>query len=99
MNRKEFELMVQKAIHVAPDWLKEDIHYIVSKDNDIRISEVISKLFNQYSFNLSHIFASMHRDIEWASISRERLTFIDNNLDLIDYMVKAEKGKFKVSEQ
>ncbi len=88
MNTKEFELMVQKAINVAPDWLKEDVKYIVGKEKDIRISSVISKLNNQYSFNMSHIFASMHRDIEWSNISRERLTFIDNNLDLIDYMVK-----------
>jgi len=91
MNTKEFETMVEKAINVAPEWLKDDVKYIIQKEQDIRVSGVISRLYNQYSFNLSHIFASMHRNIEWSNISRERLTFIDNNLDLIDYMVKAYK--------
>jgi hypothetical protein len=92
MTDQEFEIMVNKVINAAPDWLKKDIEYIINKEGiDIRISTVISKLNSQYSFNMTHIFTSMNRDVEWAVISRQRLTFIDNNLDLIDYLVKDMK--------
>jgi hypothetical protein len=89
MNNQEFELMANKAIKAAPDWLKDDLNNIVRKEgNDVRITKVISILYNQYSFNMSHIFASMNQHVEWTDITRERLTLIDNNLDLIDLMIK-----------
>ena len=92
MNNQEFEVMVEKAINASPDWLKTDLNNIVKKEGlNVRLSHVVSLLYNQYAFNMSHIFTSMHKDADWTDISRQRLTFIDNNLDLIDYIVKSIK--------
>ena len=40
------------------------------------------------------MFSSMSNDTEWYTISYERLNFIDNNLDLIGYILhKKQKDK------
>lgn len=93
MTSQEFEIMTNKVIKHAPDWLKEDLKNIVRKEGDkVRISHVISLLYNQYSFNLTHIFASMDLNYNWTDTTRIRLNYIDNNLDLIELMVKKIKN-------
>jgi hypothetical protein len=89
MTNEEYELLVTKALENAPEWLFADIENIIkdSKDNN-RISFVISELYKRYTFNFTHLFAAMDQNSEWSVISRERLNFIDNNIDLIQAMMK-----------
>ena len=88
-NDKKYEGLVEKAIEHAPDWLKEDIESIIQKaDGNIRISYVISKLYNKYTFNATHVLAALGSNTEWTNISRERLNMIDNNIDLIQFILK-----------
>jgi hypothetical protein len=89
MTNEEYELLVTKALENAPEWLFTDIKNIIkdSKDNN-RISFVISELYKRYTFNFTHLFAAMDQNSEWSVISRERLNFIDNNIDLIQAMMK-----------
>ena len=95
MDQKEFEIIVNKAIENAPEWLLTDIEKITEKENHIvRVSFVISQLYQQYTSMLTHMFSSMSNDTEWYTISYERLNFIDNNLDLIGYILhKRQKDK------
>lgn len=89
MKTQEFEILVNKAIDNAPDWLKEDLDVIVKKANgNYRISYFISELHSRYTFGFKHIASAMSQSSDWSTIAHERLNFIDNNLDLIDYMVK-----------
>jgi uncharacterized phage-like protein YoqJ len=91
-EEKEYEILVKKAIEHSPIWLKEDIESIIKKtDGNIRISYVISELYNKYTFNATHIFAAMGQNTEWAATSRERLNIIDNNIDLIQLMLKRSR--------
>ncbi len=53
----------------------------------LRISYVISELYSRYTFGFRHITSSMNQSSEWAETARERLNFIDNNIDLIEYML------------
>jgi hypothetical protein len=90
----EFQLLVDKAIKNAPDWIKDDINRIVQKEKGlIRISHVIAELHSRYTFGLRHITSSMHNNSDWSLHAFERLNYIDNNLDLIDYMLKKLKNK------
>ena len=89
MANEEFEILVKKAIDNAPTWLKDDLTNITKKaDNHIRISYVISELHKRYTFGFMHVTSAMNRSSEWAITSYERLNFIDNNIDLIQYMIK-----------
>jgi hypothetical protein len=88
MSNEEYEIIVSKALENAPEWLKSDIETIISDSKDKRISFVISELYKRYTFNFTHLFAAMHQNSEWTVISRERLNFIDNNIDLIQAMMK-----------
>lgn len=93
MSNEEFDLMTKKVIKLAPDWLKKDLNNIVNKEGDkVRISHAISVLYNQYSFNLGHIFASMDRNYNWPETARDHLNYIDNNLDLVELMLKEAKN-------
>lgn len=84
MFNEEYELLLKKSVEVVPDWLKNDIQGIMNKaDNHAGISHVISQLHDRYSFNLRHILAALDFSDEWARVSRERLNFIDNNIDVI----------------
>lgn len=98
MTSQEFEIMTNKVINHAPDWIKEDLRNIVDKEgNSVRISQVISLLYNQYSFNLTHVFASMDLNHNWRETTRIRLNYIDNNLDLVEIMLKkAKENKLEV---
>ena len=92
MNNMEFEIMTKKVINHAPDWLKVDLDNIVEKEgNKVRISHAISLLYNQYSFNLRHIFVAMDLNYNWADIARDHLNYIDNNIDLVELMLKEAK--------
>lgn len=88
-NEKEYELLVEKAIEHTPIWLKQDIESIMQKTGEPdRISYVISELYKKYTFNATHVLAAMGQNPEWTIVSRERLNFIDNNIDLIQVMLK-----------
>lgn len=92
----EFQRLVDKAIENAPDWIKEDIDRIVKKEKGlIRISHVISELHSRYTFGLRHITSSMHANSDWSIHAFERLNYIDNNLDLIEYILKKSKKEMK----
>jgi hypothetical protein len=89
MENKDFELLVEEAIQNSPQWILADIEGIMKKETGlIRISFIISELYSKYNFGFRHIVSSMHRDADWSVTAFERLNFIDNNLDLIDYIVK-----------
>ena len=93
MGSQEFKLLVDKAIENAPDWLKEDLDSIAKKaDHSLRISFVISELHNRYTFSFKHIASSMHHSAEWQLTSQARLNFIDNNIDLIQYMLEKKQS-------
>lgn len=88
MSNEEYEILIEKALEISPEWLKSDIETIISNSKNKRISFVISELYKRYTFNFTHLFAAMHQNSEWNVISRERLNFIDNNIDLIQAMMK-----------
>lgn len=94
MNTVEYELMCKNAVDNAPEWLIDDIETIIEKEGKhVRNSYVIVQLYNKYSFNLTHIFASMHNNQEWTMTSRHRLNIIDNNIDLVDLIIKSFKNE------
>lgn len=93
MLSQEYEILLRKSVEVAPEWLKEDMQNILEKaDPHSGASYVISELHEMYTFGLRHIL-STHFSAEWNRVSRERLTFIDNNIDVIVAIYKNMKGK------
>ncbi|WP_077211137.1 hypothetical protein [Bacillus dakarensis] len=89
----DFEVLIEKAIVNAPDWLSEDLENIMNKtESPIRESYIVTELFKRYTFGIKHITSAMNRDSEWSQLAHDRLNFIDNNLDLIQYMVKKLKA-------
>jgi hypothetical protein len=91
----EFDFLVNEAIENSPDWLMDDVKNIISKKaGQIRISYVISELYSRYTFSLKHITSAMNQSSEWSTISHDRLNFIDNNMDLIQYIIKRFKKKY-----
>jgi hypothetical protein len=82
---EEYDLLLKKTVAVAPDWVKSDIQDILKKDEGkhIGVSYVISQLNDRYSFSLRHILSAMDFSSEWTKVSRERLSFIDNNIDVV----------------
>jgi hypothetical protein len=90
---EEYELLLKKTVAVAPDWVKSDIQDILKKDEGkhIGVSYVISQLNDRYSFSLRHILSAMDFSSEWTKVSRERLSFIDNNIDVIVAMFNGIK--------
>ncbi|WP_449538304.1 hypothetical protein [Ferdinandcohnia sp. Marseille-Q9671] len=84
MLNQEYEVLLRKSVEVAPDWIKDDIQSILHKaGRQVGASYVISELHAIYTFGLRHILSSAHFSDEWTRVSRERLTFIDNNIDVI----------------
>jgi hypothetical protein len=88
MRNEEYQQLVKKAIKNAPDWLKEDLRQIEQQDAHMRISYVVSELYNKYTFGFKHVVTAMNQDTQWTLVSRQRLNFIDNNIDLIQHMIK-----------
>ena len=93
MFNEEYELLLKKSTEVAPDWLKNDIEGIMDKaGNHCGVSYVISELHEGYTFNLKHIMSAINFSDEWSRVSKERLNFIDNNIDIIVALYNEIKG-------
>jgi hypothetical protein len=93
MFNEEYELLLKKSTEVAPDWLKNDIEGIMNKaGNHFGVSYVISELHEGYTFNLKHIMSAINFSDEWSRVSKERLNFIDNNIDIIVALYNEIKG-------
>jgi hypothetical protein len=94
MLQEEYELLLKRTVEVAPDWLKSDIQDILNKEGrHAGVSYVISQLHDRYSFRFRHILSAINFSDEWTMVSRERLSFIDNNIDVIVAMFNAIKTK------
>lgn len=92
MMNEEFDTLVTKAIENAPEWLNEDLANIAKKaDGNFRLSYFISELYSRYTFGIRHITAAMYQNADWQIVSHDRLNYIDNNVDLIQYMIKRIK--------
>ncbi|KGM45470.1 hypothetical protein P9D43_11605 [Neobacillus niacini] len=94
MLQEEHELLLKRTVEIAPDWLKSDIHDILGKEGKhAGVSYVISQLHDRYSFSFRHILSAINFSDEWTMVSRERLSFIDNNIDVIVALYDDYKGK------
>jgi hypothetical protein len=82
-------VLTKKAMEVTPKWVKDDIETII-KGNDgvVGSSYIISKLHQLYSPGIRYLIALNMGNYDWHRVSKERLTFIDNNLDLLDLIIK-----------
>ena len=96
MLNDEYEVLLKKSVEVAPEWLVDDIKDIIDKAGILAgVSHVISQLNERYSFNIKHIITAIHFSNEWAMVSRERLNFIDNNVEIVVALYYNIKGKNK----
>lgn len=69
---------------MIPEWLNKDIEKIIkNRELTFKPSYVISKLYNQYSSEYRHIFSVMTGNTEWTLVARERLDYIDDNLEVL----------------
>jgi len=76
-------------MEVTPKWVKNDIETIINgNDGVVGSSYIISKLHQLYSPGIRYSIALNMGNYEWHRVSQERLTFIDNNLDLLDLIIK-----------
>lgn len=76
-------------MEVTPKWVKNDIATIVEGYNGVvGSSYIISKLHQLYSPGIRYSIALNMGNYDWHRVSRERLTFIDNNLGLLDLIIK-----------
>ncbi|MEH7418610.1 hypothetical protein V7266_25435 [Neobacillus drentensis] len=86
---REYEVLTKKAMKVTPKWVKNDIETIINRnDGVVGSSYIISKLHQLYSPGIRYSIALNMGNYEWHRVSQERLTFIDNNLDLLDLIIK-----------
>jgi hypothetical protein len=93
MHQEEYELLLKRTVDVAPDWLKSDIQDILNKEGrHAGVSYVISQLHDRYSFSFRHILSAINFSDEWTVVSRERLSFIDNNIEVIVALFNESKG-------
>jgi hypothetical protein len=98
MHQDEYELLLQKTIEVAPEWLKSDIEDILNKEGrHTGVSYVIPQLHDKYSFSFRHILSAINFSDEWTVVSRERLSFIDNNIEVIVALYNDNKDKITKS--
>ncbi|WP_138418624.1 hypothetical protein [Aquibacillus sediminis] len=96
MTYREYQVLANKAVEVAPDWLKDDIKEVFEKKGrDVGSSFIVSQLHHLYSFGLRHIFTATDLHFDWSKTARERLTFIDNNLDVVDLLIKKYRKELK----
>lgn len=94
MLQNEYELLLKKTVDIAPEWLTNDIHDILNKEGKhAGVSYVISQLHERYTFSFKHILSAIHFSDEWTTVSRERLSFIDNNIEVIVALYNDMKGK------
>jgi hypothetical protein len=98
MHQDEYELLLQKTVEVAPEWLKSDVEDILNKEGrHAGVSYVISQLHDRYSFSFRHILSAINFSDEWTVVSRERLSFIDNNIEVIVALYNDNKDKIAKS--
>src|SRR5690606_10430481 len=86
----------KKVIHIStkslPEWLNKDIEkYIQNKDNTFKPGYVLSQIYNQYSSGYKQIVSVMTGNTEWIAVARERLAYIDENLELILKTLKRKR--------
>jgi hypothetical protein len=94
MLQDEYELLLKRTVEVAPEWLKSDLEDILNKEGrHAGVSYVISQLHDRYSFSFRHILSAINFSDEWTVVSRERLSFIDNNIEVIVALYDDHKGK------
>jgi hypothetical protein len=94
MLQDEYELLLKRTVEVAPEWLKSDIEDILNKEGrHAGVSYVISQLHDRYSFSFRHILSAINFSDEWTVVSRERLSFIDNNIEVIVALYNDNKDK------
>ncbi|WP_419887011.1 hypothetical protein ACN6MT_15845 [Neobacillus niacini] len=87
-NKKVIDISTK----MIPEWLNKDIEQISRKEEvSAKPGFIISRLYNQYSPGYRHLFTAMTGNTEWALIARERLNYIDENLDLIVKHLKKRK--------
>lgn len=97
MTNNENEIMIEKAIENAPEWLMEDIEKIEKQtDGFMRISYVIHRLYTNYDFSIKHVFG-MKEQADWALVCSQRLNIIDNNIDLIQAILEKKKKQKKAA--
>ena len=95
----------KKIIHIStkmiPEWLNKDIERI-TKNGEVTASPsyLISRIYQQYTPSYRHIFAAMTGNKEWPLIARERLNYIDENIEFIAKHLKNRtfnsKGSVKI---
>jgi hypothetical protein len=94
MLNEEYEVLLKKTVEVTPEWMVNDIQDILNKEgNHAGVSYVIFQLHDRYTFSLRHIVSAINFSDEWAKVSRERLSFIDNNIDVIVALYNDMKAK------
>ncbi|WP_010281017.1 hypothetical protein [Bacillus timonensis] len=84
--------VINLSTKMISEWLNKDIEKIIKKrEQTFTPSYVIYQLYKQYSFGYRHIFSTMTGNMEWALIARERLDYIDNNIELIGKLLKRRR--------
>jgi len=99
---REYEVLTKKAMEVTPKWVINDIVTIINgNDGVVGSSYIISKLHQLYSPGIRYSIALNMGNYEWHRVSQERLTFIDNNLDLLDLIIKKfqDEKKEKIRQE
>jgi len=89
-------------MEVTPKWVINDIVTIINgNDGVVGSSYIISKLHQLYSPGIRYSIALNMGNYEWHRVSQERLTFIDNNLDLLDLIIKKfqDEKKEKIRQE
>jgi hypothetical protein len=95
-------VLTKKAMEVTPKWVINDIVTIINgNDGVVGSSYIISKLHQLYSPGIRYSIALNMGNYEWHRVSQERLTFIDNNLDLLDLIIKKfqDEKKEKIRQE
>jgi hypothetical protein len=99
MLQDDYELLLKRTLEVAPDWLISDILDILKNEGrHTGVSYVISQLHDRYSFSFRHILSAINFSDEWTMVSRERLSFIDNNIEVIVALYNDLKDKISKNE-
>ncbi|MEH7178049.1 hypothetical protein [Neobacillus vireti] len=88
-NKKVIDISTK----MIPEWLNKDIERITKKEEvSAKPGYIISRIYNQYSIGYRHLVSVMTGNTEWARIARERLTYIDENLELIVKHLKRQQN-------
>ena len=84
--------VINISTKMIPEWLNKDIERITKMEEvSAKPGYIISRIYNQYSPGYRHLLTAMTGNMEWALIARERLNYIDENLELIVKHLKKQK--------